>query len=97
MSHIHTPEEERAVVPQDGPSCYICLLTDLRVQLAGIRAFEELGPGVHYSIADCSGYENTHWVWHETVHGGDGLIYAAKSLLEACQMFDRKEGGVDHP
>lgn len=69
----------------------------LREENEGLRAFEALGPGVNYTIADFSGYENTHWIWHETIHGGDGLIYAAKSLLEACQMFEKKEGGVDHP
>ncbi len=85
----------------DAVECEICALksslTSALAENAGIRAFEELGPGVEYVIADPSGYENTHWLRHDKMFGGDGLIYAATTLLEACRMFETKEGGVDHP
>jgi hypothetical protein len=51
--HTHTPEEERAVVPQDGPSCYICMLTDLRAQLARQTAELEKAQYASHCFGDC--------------------------------------------
>lgn len=61
--------------------------------------FIDLGPGVNLTISDYGGYEehSRYWVWLETIHGGDGLIYTGATLAEACRKFAAKEGGVDHP